>query len=450
MEKKGLNNISTTTLAWAEPLELARALTHGRNSFVFLYSGLSNHYTGRYSYLALDPVQTMDSGGFSALNKHLPLPFTGEGSRASHESAISKAGEGRMLDTWFGYLGYGLSHELECLPTDAPSFITLPDMWLSRFATVVLFDHQHKTITVHGKPVTPARFAQQETSFSISDLASNMSKAEYLEKLRVILEAIHAGELYQINLTRKFNGEIQGDVTPFEIFARLAKASPSPMSALVQWDGNAIISSSPESFLKVDDGGRVTTRPIKGSARRSADRDADDALKQALLTSEKERAENLMIVDLMRNDLARGCEPGSVSLENLYEIMSYATVHHMVSTVSGQKRADISTLELVGQCFPPGSMTGTPKIRAMELAAELESMQRGVYSGALGWFGSDGSCDLSVVIRSIILQGNLFEFQVGGGIVADSDPESEWRETILKAKGICEALGISEQALIAI
>src|SRR5262249_45812905 len=155
-----------------------------------------------------------------------------------------------------------------------------------------------------------------------------------------------------------------------------------------------------------------------------------------LAASEKDRAENLMIVDLMRNDLARSCEPGSVHAGQLFEVSSYATLHHMASTITGQKRQGLSTLDAVRHCFPPGSMTGAPKHRAMQWCLAHEGVQRGVYSGALGWFGGDGSCDLSVVIRTLVVQGNRFEFQAGGGIVADSEPLAEWRELLAKTRGI--------------
>jgi anthranilate/para-aminobenzoate synthase component I len=200
-------------------------------------------------------------------------------------------------------------------------------------------------------------------------------------------------------------------------------------------------------FLSLDTLGNVETRPIKGSAPRFEDKEKDQNSKNELQSSEKNRAENLMIVDLMRNDLSRNCVTGSVSVDSLFDVTTYATVHHMSSTIRGKKKPDIATLDLVKGCFPPGSMTGAPKIKAMELCSELEQQARGVYSGAIGWFSGDGACDFSVVIRTLIMQGRRFEFQVGGAIVSDSDPIEEWRETLTKARGIAKALDIPIEKL---
>jgi para-aminobenzoate synthetase component 1 len=277
-----------------------------------------------------------------------------------------------------------------------------------------------------------------------------MTRAQYEAKVAQIVRRIHAGELYQANLTRKFYGSFTDIPGSFALFERLCAASPAPYSAYIKAGDSAILSSSPERFLRIEPDGSVTTRPIKGSIGRSADASADAAAKQALAKSAKDRAENLMIVDLMRNDLARISIPGSVQVDGLFEITSHPHVHHMASTVSAHKEPHIPPLDVIKACFPPGSMTGAPKIRAIRLCTELERLERGVYSGALGWLGGDGSADLSVVIRTLILQGRRFEFQVGGGIVADSTPEGEWRETIVKARGIAGALGIPVERLEAL
>jgi anthranilate/para-aminobenzoate synthase component I len=218
--------------------------------------------------------------------------------------------------------------------------------------------------------------------------------------------------------------------------------SPAPYSAILKLDDKFIISSSPERFVHVSSDGKVDTRPIKGSAPRFEDAAKDTESKRQLQISEKDRAENLMIVDLSRNDISRHCEKGSVKVEGLFEVTSYATVHHMASTVKGRKKQESTTLDLIKGCFPPGSMTGAPKIKAMQLCSELENVKRGVYSGAIGWFGGDGSADLSVVIRTIIIDCDKFEFQVGGAIVADSIAEKEFEESILKAKAMAKALNI--------
>ncbi|MDE3038695.1 MAG: anthranilate synthase component I family protein, partial [Pseudomonadota bacterium] len=214
-------------------------------------------------------------------------------------------------------------------------------------------------------------------------------------------------------------------------------------SAFLRLGGTSILSSSPELFLKIDAGGQMRARPIKGTAPRSDDPARDRQLRDALAASAKDRAENLMIADLMRNDFSRSCVPGSVGAESLFDVTSHATIHHLSSTITGKKHHGRSTIEAVKACFPPGSMTGAPKIRAMQLCSELERRERGVYSGAIGWFGGDGSCELSVVIRTLVLRDKRFEFQVGGGIVADSTPEGELQEMMDKSRGILAALGLS-------
>lgn len=274
-----------------------------------------------------------------------------------------------------------------------------------------------------------------------------MSTQDYLDKASCVIEEIRAGNLYQANLTRKFMGEFEHEADGFALFRALCDISPAAYSAYIRMQDSHIISSSPELFLKIDDRGNITVRPIKGTAPRSDDPAIDRKLRDALSDSVKDRAENLMIVDLMRNDLAKSCIPSSVRAESLYDITSHATIHHMSSTVQGCKRADINALEAVKAAFPPGSMTGAPKIKAMKLCTALEAHARGIYSGALGWFGGDGTCELSVVIRTLLVQGKTFEFQVGGGIVSDSTPQAELEESLAKAKALVTALNLPLEAL---
>lgn len=274
-----------------------------------------------------------------------------------------------------------------------------------------------------------------------------MPRDAYLSCVARTREAILAGDFYQANITRKFTGTWVRPANELTLFRRLVQASPSAYSACLRTPNGAIISSSPERFLFIDADGRMESRPIKGTIGRDPDPARDALLREKLASSEKDKAENLMIADLMRNDLARGAVPGSVRAEGLFSLSSHAALHHLDSTVSGRKRPEITTLEAVKRCFPPGSMTGAPKHSAMKWCLKQEGIRRGVYAGALGWFGGDGSCDLSVVIRTLVTQGSRFEFQTGGGIVADSEPEKEWRETLIKARGILAALDVPERTL---
>ncbi len=424
------------TCDWREPLDYLPALTATGVDFTLLYSGMRTPYGGQFSILAMHPDTVLEGSDTGALEQQLTTDLPA------------------YANAWLGYLGYGLKNRFEKLTQDDPSHIHLPDYRFVKYETVLVFDHDAKVVYVHrqgaSNPLPDIAKKGGKNDVKIANLASDMTKAEYLGKVAHILEAVRGGVLYQANLTRKFTGEFSEKPDIAALFIKLAEVSPAPYSALIRWGDTAIISSSPEQFLRMDAAGNVETRPIKGSARRSADPAEDTRIRDALAASEKDRSENLMIVDLMRNDLARGCEVGSVKTESLFDISTYATVHHMASTVTGKRREAVSPLKLVTQCFPPGSMTGAPKIRAMELCSELEPRGRGVYSGAIGWFGGDGSVDLSVVIRTLVVQGNRFEFQVGGAIVHDSTPEGEWEETLVKARGLAKALGIDEDVLRAL
>lgn len=417
-------------LDWIDPIALASNISEEEESWVFLYSGMKTSKSGRYSFLAFNKQEEI-TGGFKELDTKLT------------------ATKNTFENAWFGYLGYGLKNELEKLSLDSQPYINTPDLWLARYGTIIAFDHDERNIEVWGESENhESRILELKkenlTNNSLildSSLYSNMTRAQYLEKVSYIKEAIKRGDIYQANLTRKFFGEIKNP-EPFSIFKNLCKISPAPYSAFIKNKDLCIISSSPERFLHIDKNGNANTLPIKGSAPRSNNVEIDNELKANLAASEKNRAENLMIVDLSRNDLARNCETGSIKVDSLFNIESYANVHHMVSSISGIKKKTASTLDLIKGCFPPGSMTGTPKIKAMEICSQLEKLKRGIYAGSIGWFGGDGSADLSVVIRTIIMQGNKFEFQVGGAIVNDSLPEEEFAETITKAKGVAGALGI--------
>lgn len=426
-------------IPWADPLSFLPSLSVAPlDCWVLLYSGMKTTFTGRYSFLALKSERSLKSECLASLE----------------EALLTSSLAGSPLDNWFGYLGYGLKNSMEMLPYDTASlYFPLPNMWMVQYRLVLVFDHEAKQITVWAK--TEADFAFLPTSTPLSTnnaakieiLESNMTSAEYLQKVTAIQQKIKEGDLYQANLTRKFFGSLSPDYSPISIFQHLCTLSPAPYSALLKLGDCYILSSSPEQFINLDCDGKVSTRPIKGTSPRYADQEQDSNSKLCLQESEKNRAENLMIVDLMRNDFARGCKVGSVKVESLYDISSYATIHHLSSTISAQKKEKVTPIELMKYCFPPGSMTGAPKIKAMELCSQLEKQERGVYSGCIGWINAGGSADLSVVIRTLLLREGRFEFQVGGAIVADSIPEEERQETFNKAKAIAQVLGIEIEAL---
>lgn len=431
--------VAHASVPWAEPLAVAARFS-GHN-MALLYSGVHEPFSGGLSYLFVHPLETISGDEWAELPL---LPETSDG-----------------LPLWVGYLGYGMREDGT---KSAASPVTLPDFSLTRYAELYRFNHTQKTIehfvardaanaglpatTVEWQDITGTRReAPHARPLTITNLASNFTRAAYESVIAKTIEQIHAGNFYQANITRKFYGQFAQEPDSWQLFEALCAASPAPYSAYIRSGRKAILSSSPECFLSIDAHGVMTTRPIKGSARRSDDITADMAIRETLKTSDKNHAENLMIVDLMRNDLARVSLAQSVEVVEQSALYSYRTIHHLISTIRAQKLEHIGAYEAVRACFPAGSMTGAPKIAAMRWCQASEQVERGLYSGAIGWFGGGNTCDLSVVIRTLILNGNDFEFQVGGGIVADSTPEDEWRETITKARGILAALGLSEDDL---
>ena len=416
-------------LNWCTPPDLARHF--GGEPLVLLYSSAQTSYSGHKSLLAVQLQESVDIADFSALD------------------AVLAQDKPRYGHCWFGYLGYELRHDAERYTPSPAGRVNLPRGRLMRFADIYVFDHDAQTLTLwsDNPSLLPTLPTQEECALpSVTSLASNMSRQEYERKVRGVIDEIQAGNLYQANLTRKFYGNWDTAPDGLTLFTRLCKESPAPYSAYLRMPDAEILSSSPELFLRVESDGHVTTRPIKGTAPRGATPAEDEKCKNALAQSSKNRAENLMITDLMRSDLARCCS--NVEASGLFDVTAHATIFHMASTITGTLADSIP--ELLRATFPPGSMTGAPKIRAVELCNALEGIERGVYSGAIGWFGGDGSAELSVVIRTLIVQGKSFEFQVGGGIVADSTPTEEWQETIDKALGIIKTLGIPRERLEAL
>jgi para-aminobenzoate synthetase component I len=264
------------------------------------------------------------------------------------------------------------------------------------------------------------------------------SKQSYLELIQRAKEHIKTGDVFQLCLTNQIS--IEHDADALKTFLSLRESNPAPYGGYLKLGDVEIVSSSPEQFLKVSASGKVSSKPIKGTRPRSKDLAEDAQIADELVNNEKERAENLMIVDLMRNDLGRVCESDSIVVEKLFDIESYATVHQLVSTVTGTLRAGQSATSALAACFPAGSMTGAPKIRAVEILKELEASPRDIYSGAFGYLGFDGSADFGMTIRTLVFEGNSASLGVGGGITIDSDPASEFEETMLKSKALLRAL----------
>ncbi len=363
-----------------------------------------------------------------------------------------------------GYFAYDLGRLFEALPERAEDDLQVPDLWLGFYDTVVAVDVLSGAVTAvsTGLPERGAaarQRAEERLAFLTSRLdagvhrhrsrpaavpaapggrlVSNFSPAGYRAVVKRAVEYIAAGDIFQVNLSQRFCAP--QTVDSWTLYRRLREINPAPFAAFLCCGGIDIISASPERFLRLA-GGRVETRPIKGTRRRGRDPVEDDKLRRELWQSEKDRAELMMIVDLERNDLGRVCRVGSVRVPELCRLEEYATVFHLVSTVEGILPAGKDITDLLAAAFPGGSITGAPKIRAMEIIEELEPVRRGVYTGSIGYLGFDGRADLNIVIRTMLATGGNLYFQVGGGITADSDPHMEYLETLDKARALVRAL----------
>jgi len=269
------------------------------------------------------------------------------------------------------------------------------------------------------------------------ELKSNFAREDYIQTVLKAKEYIAAGDIYQVNISQRFSAKISDP--SFELYKRLRVLNPAPFAAYLDFGGVVVISSSPERFLRISDRS-VETRPIKGTRPRGKDELEDERLKHELLKSTKDKAELIMIVDLERNDLGRVCEYGTVSVPEIITIETYATVFHLVSTITGRLKEDKDHIDCIKACFPGGSITGAPKIRSMEIIDELEPTQRKIYTGSIGYIGFNRQTDLNIVIRTMLYCDGTVHFQVGGGIVADSDPALEYEETLHKGKALIEAI----------
>ncbi len=329
-----------------------------------------------------------------------------------------------------GYFGFGLKQHIERLPDTVADDPQLPDLQLAFYDRVHAFDPRELLPPAPAIGLPP----------SFDGLAGTWTREAYEAAVRRALGYIRAGEIYQVNLSQRFQAGLAGR-GPFDTYLRLRAQSPSPFGAYLSFPDSALLSSSPERFLRYEPRTRaVETRPIKGTRPRGPGPKSDRALAEELLASEKDRAENVMIVDLARNDLGRVAQIGSVSVPGLCELESYATVHHLVSTVRARLRADRDVVDLLRATFPPGSVTGAPKIRSMEIIDELEPVARGAYTGAIGYIRASGELDLSVTIRTMVEASGVASFHVGGAIVADSDPAAEYEETLHKGAALARVL----------
>lgn len=355
---------------------------------------------------------------------------------------------------WFLYLGYELANDIEPGLKLPPATDGLPIAFATRFVAALIIDrlaHAAWLVCEHDSreclEIMQHDLAQLATD-NVSDLYQQPIRIDnlieddaeyYLQHVETIKRYILDGDVFQVNLSRGWRTSLQQNVSHASLFWRLRQANPGPFNALLTLGDNAIISSSPERLIAVCDQ-VIQTRPIAGTRPRSANHAADDNLSAELLRHPKERAEHIMLIDLERNDLGRICTPGSVEVNELMVIESYQHVHHIVSNIRGRLREHITPADIIRAVFPGGTITGCPKIRCMQILAELEQTGRGAYTGSLGYLNRDGSMDLNILIRTLVRQGNQLMFRAGGGIVADSQAQHELNETRAKAKGLILAL----------
>ena len=408
----------------AHPCQLFRAVCHETGA-IFLESQRPS-FAERYSFLAWKPEKVFQ-GDIPSLKKDDFFRFI---SSQSQEYFVA------------GYIGYEACQWIEDLPPPKDKDRPLPDVYLAAYRQCLVYDHIRQTWSCWFKDsptFPPAPSLGQRRRFVGEMKGFNQTKKTYLENVRRILDYITAGDVYQINYTQRVYFAYTADL--FDLYLRLKGVQPVSYAAFINLGNAIVISGSPELFLGLRHD-NILSKPMKGTRKRSRHPGMDRRLRQQLKKSEKDRAENTMIVDLMRNDLGRFCEFGSVEVPKVYVVEAYDTVYQMVSYVTGRVSHNTPMSEIIRASFPPGSITGAPKKRAMEIIYELEPHQRGVYCGVIGYFFQD-KMRLNVAIRTLELWDGNGVLGIGGGIVADSDPELEYEESIIKARASMMALGIA-------
>jgi para-aminobenzoate synthetase component 1 len=430
---------------------------------IFLDSGYPHSQQGRYDILVAEPICTLVTHGQqTTITKNATVtvseldPFL----LLKQEFALTQLPA--LNDLPFnggalGYFSYDLARRLEKLPNLARDAENIPEMAVGIYEWAVIVDHEQQQSWLVGlNTISEQRWQDLITQFSelrtgspledcqsyaafevLTEPHSNMTTETYAQAFNRIKYYLKEGDCYQVNLTQRFESDCRGN--PWVAYQALRKINAAPFSAYLNLPEVQILSSSPERFLKVHNG-IVETKPIKGTRPRKTDSVENEQQIQDLLTSNKDRAENVMIVDLLRNDISKSCEEGSVKVPKLFDIETYTTVHHLVSTVTGVLAKNQHAVDLLRSCFPGGSITGAPKIRAMEIIEELEPNRRGIYCGSIGYIGFDGNMDTNIAIRTLVHSHGTIRFWAGGGIVNDSVMTEEYQESFDKAAAMLQVL----------
>ena len=469
------------------PVSAFLKLRRGGNGYACLLESVTGgENVARFSYLAVDPPLVMTSRGRDVTlsrNGVIERSELPDGRDPLHVlkdqlapyQYVSLPGWRRFPGGMVGYMSYDLVRFFEELPDENPDDLQLPDAQFMLADTLVVFDHVlnrvrvlanahitgdpqqaywdaigriERTIDLLSRPLQrpapnsprPVRVPQDASA-----LPSTMTRAQHRQAVLAAKEYIAAGDLIQVVLSHRM--AVQVDCDPFDLYRALRAINPSPYMFYLSFGDLKLIGASPE-ILVTADAGEVVTRPIAGTRRRGSDEEEDARLAEELLADEKERAEHIMLVDLHRNDVGRVCEPGSVTVDELMIVERYSHVMHIVTNVRGRLREDKDQFDLLRATFPAGTVSGAPKIRAMEVIDELEPVRRGPYAGAVGYFSFSGSMDTCITLRTMVVKGDTCYFQAGGGIVADSEPDAEYNETLMKMGALLDAARMAEQGLV--
>ena len=440
-------------------LEKLRGWVNPADAFVAMHANDPNAFWLDRSENPDEPVSILGSSGSVVRAGDETFALASEHLKKIQASIKHLPAEDIPFSFRPGLVGY-LSYELAGDQAGRASEGAHPKSQFMIVDRAMVFDHKAKTMYFIGLFETKeefqnwhraallrltlvggeaASFVQATNEPKLISTKLRHDKDSYLELIKKAKDLIARGDVFQLCLTNQIF--IEHDANALKTYLSLKETNPAPYGGYLKLGGLELVSSSPEQFLKVSSSGKISSKPIKGTRPRSSNQAEDAKISAELAANEKERAENLMIVDLMRNDFGRVCAAESVMVEKLFEVESYATVHQLVSTLTGQLKDGHSATGALAACFPAGSMTGAPKIRAVEILRELEGAPRNIYSGAFGYLGFDGSADFGMTIRTLVFEGTTASLGVGGGITIDSDPESEFEETMLKSKALLQALG---------
>ena len=447
---------TSLSLTTETPLDIFERLFNASQFSFLFHSGRSGSENSRYSFLGTFHNSIIKGSSNRDLLKQLQ----------SILNNFKSEGIDYLPHFWggaVGYFSYDIARHFENIPKIAVDDLNIPEIYIGFTDEVIVFDHDEKILKIiiclkrddnygYGverlnklvSAITSRQSPVISHQMTARNLKSNMTKSKFTNMVKRAKEYIREGDIFQANLSQRFEAEFEGD--PWEFYKRLNEINPSPFGGYINFDDMSIVSASPERLIKIN-GKYIETRPIAGTRPRGKSSQNDIALSKELLLNEKERAEHIMLVDLERNDLGRVCKYGTVKVDELMILESYSHVWHIVSKVVGELKDDVKFIDILRACFPGGTITGCPKVRCMEIIEELEPVRRGIYTGSMGYIGYDGRIDLNIIIRSALVKNGKIYCYAGAGIVADSNPEKEYEETLFKAEAIMEALRLDENQI---